>query len=149
VTALAAAIGLAIGLTLGLPRDIWIMVTVIIAIRPGVGPTINSTIVLVIGTTVGALVAAAVTLGMASLDVLEVLLFVFAFGMYASRLVNQALFQALLTPFLITLLNIIYPGDWWFALVRIADVIIGGVIAVVMVCILRLELGRTIPGRKI
>ncbi len=140
VTAIAAAIGLAIGIALHLPRDIWIMVTIIIAIRPGIGPTINSTIVLAVGTVFGAMIAAAVTLEVTSLFILAALLFLFAFGMFASRFVNQALFQALVTPFLIVLLNIIYPGDWWFAFARIADVAVGGVVAVLVVYLHYLEL---------
>jgi uncharacterized membrane protein YccC len=71
--------------------------------------------------------------------VLGVLLFGFALVMYSSRLVNQALYQAFFTPFLIVLLNILYPGDWWFALVRIADVTIGGLVAIAAVYLLSLE----------
>jgi hypothetical protein len=148
VTAVAAAIGLAIGLSLSLPRDIWIMITVIISIRAGLGPTVNSTVTIVVGTAVGAVIAAVVTLGVSGVDVLIVLLFLFTFAMNATRFVNQVLFQALVTPFLIILLDIIYPGDWRFALVRIVDVAIGGCLAVIAVYLLCLELNRTGPGRR-
>jgi len=148
VTAVAAAIGLAIGLALNLPRDIWIMITVIIAIRPGLGPTVNSTLAIVVGTVAGAMVAALVTLEITSVDVLVVLLFLFAFSMNASRFVNQALFQALVTPFLIILLDMIYPGDWRFALVRIADVAIGGGLAVIAVYLLCIELNLASQRRS-
>jgi hypothetical protein len=143
VTGIACSVGLALGLTLGLPRDIWILITIVIAIRPGIGPTIDSTVILITGTGIGAVVAAAVTLGTSSLNVLGILLFGFAFVMYSSRLVSQALFQAFLTPFLIVLLNILYPGDWWFALVRIADVTIGGLVAIAAVYLLSLEFRST------
>ena len=115
LTGIASTAGLAIGLTLKLPRDIWILVTIIITIRPAVGPTINSTIILVVGTVAGAMIAAAATLAIASTEILGGLLFVLAFAMFSSRLVNQALYQMFLTPFLIILLNLIYPGSWWFA----------------------------------
>jgi len=146
VTAVAAAIGLTIGLALNLPRDIWIMITVIIAVRPGLGPTVNSTLAIVIGTVAGAMVAAMVTLEITGVDILIVLLFLFAFAMNASRFVNQALFQALVTPFIIILLDMIYPGDWRFALVRIADVAIGGALAVIAVYLLCLELNSAGRG---
>jgi uncharacterized membrane protein YccC len=133
LTGIAATVGLAIGLSLGLPRDIWILITVIITIRPTVGPTINSTIILVVGTVTGAMIAAAATLFTSSVDILGRLLFVFAFGMFSFRLVNQALYQMFLTPFLIVLLNLIFPGSWWFALVRIADVMVGGGVAIATV----------------
>ena len=143
VTAIAAGVGLAIGVTLHLPRDIWIMITIIIAIRPGIGPTINSTIVIVVGTVLGAMLGAAVTLEVGGLAPLAATLFVLAFGMFSARLVNQALFQALVTPFLIVLLNIIYPGDWWFAFARIADVGIGGALAIAAVYLHYVQLTHT------
>jgi uncharacterized membrane protein YccC len=144
-TGIACSAGLAIGMALGLPRDIWILITIIIAIRPGIGPTVGSTVILITGTGIGAVIAAAVTLGTTSIEVLGVLLFGFAFVMYSSRLVSQALFQAFLTPFLIVILNILYPGAWWFALVRIADVTIGGVVAIVAVYLLSIGLRSTGP----
>ncbi len=144
VTGIACSVGLGLGLTLGLPRDIWILITVIIAIRPAIGPTIDSTVILITGTGIGAVVAAVVTLGTSTPAVLGVLLFGFAFVMYSSRLVSQALYQAFFTPFLIVLLNIIYPGDWWFALVRIADVTIGGLVSIAAVYLLSLEFRSTV-----
>lgn len=147
VTGVAASAGLAVGLALNLPRDIWILVTIIIAIRPGVGPTINSTIVLITGTGIGAVLAGGITAGSSNLDLLATLLFCFAFVMYASRLVSQALYQASLTPFLIILLNILYPGDWWFSVVRIIDVTIGGLIAIGAVYLLSIEQrGSRVPA---
>jgi hypothetical protein len=148
VTGIATSVGLAVGLSLGLPRDIWIMITIIISTRQGVGPTISSTFALVTGTGIGAVIAALITLATSSLWVLVVLMTIFAFGMFSARLVSQALFQSLVTPFLIILLNIIYPGEWWLALVRIADVTIGGAIAIVSVYVLFLEVGLTQPGRR-
>ncbi|MDA4113575.1 MAG: FUSC family protein [Thaumarchaeota archaeon] len=146
LTGMAAAVGLAIGLLLNLPRDIWILITVIITIRPSVGPTINSAIILVVGTVAGAMIAAAVTLALASVDILGGLLFVFAFAMFSFRLVNQALYQMFLTPFLIILLNLIFPGSWWFALARIADVAVGGGVAIATVYLLML--GTRSYGRR-
>ena len=147
LTGMAATAGLAIGLTLKLPRDIWILVTIIITIRPTVGPTINSTVILVVGTVAGAVIAAAATLAIASTETLVGLLFVFAFAMFSSRLVNQALYQMFLTPFLIILLNLIYPGSWWFALARIADISLGGGVAIATVYLLMLGT-RTYGMRK-
>lgn len=147
VTGIATSVGLAIGLSLGLPRDIWIMITTIIAIRQGVGPTVSSTFALVTGTGIGSVVAAVITLQTSNLWVLVALMAVFAFAMFSTRLVSQTLFQAFVTPFLILLLNIIYPGEWWLALARIADVTIGGGIAIISVYILCWEAGLTQPGR--
>jgi hypothetical protein len=152
MTGIAAAAGLTIGLALKLPRDIWILITIIITTRPRVGPTVNSTIILVVGTIAGAAIAAAATLAIASTDILVVLLFVFAFAMFSFRLVNQALYQMFLTPFLIVLLNLIYAGSWWYALARIADVALGGGVAIATVYLLLLgrrsyTRGRTSLGK--
>ena len=38
-----------------------------------------------------------------------------------------------LVPFIIILLNIYYPGEWYLSFIRILDVAIGGAVAVAMV----------------
>jgi hypothetical protein len=47
--------------------------------------------------------------------------------------VNTILIQIFLVPFIIILLGIYYPGQWYISLFRIIDVAIGGAIAVAMV----------------
>ncbi len=134
----ASALGLTVGLALGLPRDFWIVVTIIIALRPRVGPTINFTAMMVIGTLAGAVISAAMTLEISNIYLLEGLLFVFATAMFASRGVNLGLFQVFFTPFIIVLLNLLYPGQWQLAEARILDVAIGGAIAILTVYLVRL-----------
>ncbi|MDA4118032.1 MAG: FUSC family protein [Thaumarchaeota archaeon] len=102
--------------------------------RPAeLGLTVTFSLTMVIGTVVGALIAAAITLGTSSPYVLSVLLFAFSVLMFAGRGVNAVLFQMFLVPFIIILLNIIYPGQWYFAFDRILDVAIGGAIAISVV----------------
>lgn len=126
----ASAFGLTIGLVLGFPRDFWVLVTIIIAMRPNIGLTIRFASMRVIGTVVGAIIAAAITLETSNLYLLGGLLFVFAIFMFATRGVNPGLVQVFLVPFIIILLNIIYPEQWQLAGIRILDVAIGGAIAV-------------------
>jgi hypothetical protein len=128
--AVAGTLGFVIGLALNLPRDFWIVVTVITAVRPNLGLMVAFTLTVVIGTVVGALIAAAITLGTSSPYLLSVLLFAFSVLMFSSRGVNTVLFQTFLVPFIIILLNIVYPGQWYFAFDRILDVAIGGAIAI-------------------
>jgi uncharacterized membrane protein YccC len=128
--AVAGTLGFVIGLALNLPRDFWVVVTIITAVRPNLGLTVTFTLTTVIGTVVGALIAAAITLGTSSPYLLSVLLFAFSVLMFAGRGVNTVLFQMSLVPFMIILLNIIYPGQWYFAFDRILDVAIGGAIAI-------------------
>jgi hypothetical protein len=130
VIAVAAALGFTIGLALELPRDFWVVVTIITAVRQNLGMTISFTLTTAIGTVAGALIAAAITLETSSPYLLLPLLFTFASLMFASRGVNIVLLQMFLVPFVIILLNIIYPGQWYLALYRILDVVIGGAIAI-------------------
>jgi hypothetical protein len=126
---IASAIGYAIGLVLGLPRDFWAVVTIIVAIRPNVSSTTTFTSMMVIGTMVGALIAL-ITLENSNLYLRLALLFSFAVMVFATMKVNVILTQIFLVPFIIILLNIYYPGEWYLSFIRIFDVVIGGAIAV-------------------
>ena len=132
----ASAVGLSIGLALGLPRDFWIIVTIIITVRPNVGSTIRLTSMMVMGTIAGAVIAAAITLEVGDLYFLAALLFGFYALAFATRGVNLGLVQVFLTPSIIILLNILYPGHWQLAETRVLDVVIGGAMAVPAVYLL-------------
>src|SRR5215469_15138461 len=132
---IASAIGYTIGLVLGVPRDFWAVVTIIIAIRPSPSLTISLTCMMVFGTILGALIAAVITLENSNPYLRLVLLFSFSVMLYATMRVNVVLTQIFLVPFIIILLNIYYPGQWYLSFIRILDVAIGGAIAVAMVCL--------------
>jgi hypothetical protein len=140
----ASSAGLTIGFVLGLPRDFWIVVTIIIAMRPRLGPTVNTTAMIVVGTIAGAAIAGAITLEVSNVFLLEVLMFAFAVTLFSTRGVNLGLVQASFTPFIIILLNILYPGEWQLAEVRILAVAIGGGIAIATVYLIGIR--RVIDG---
>jgi hypothetical protein len=142
VIAVASSLGLLLGLALGLPRDFWIVVTIISAGRTKFGPTLSSASMIVVGTIAGALVAAARTLSISDVYVLEAFLLVFGTAMFATRGVNLGLTQVLLTPFIIILLNLLYPGEWWLALFRVLDVTVGGAIVIATVYLLSIRSTR-------
>jgi fusaric acid resistance family protein len=123
---IASAIGYTIGLVLGLPRDFWAVLTIIVAIRPSPSLTISFTSMMIVGTIIGALENSNPYLRLA-------LLFSFAVMVFATMRVNVILTQIFLVPFIIILLNIYYPGEWYLSFIRILDVVIGGAIAVAMV----------------
>jgi fusaric acid resistance family protein len=133
---IVSALGFAIGDVLGLPRDFWVVVTIVISVRPSVSLTLSFTSMMAIGTIIGAFMAAAITLETGDVYVLLPLLFAFAILMFASRGVNFGLVQVFLTPFIIILINILYPGDWYLALYRILEVFIGVVLAIIAVYLL-------------
>jgi hypothetical protein len=132
---IASAIGYTIGLVLGLPRDFWAVLTIIVAIRPSPSLTISLTCMMVFGTIIGALIAAVITLENSNPYLRLALLFSFSVMLYATMRVNVILTQIFLVPFIIILLNIYYPGQWYLSFIRILDVAIGGAIAVAMVCL--------------
>ena len=143
---IASAIGYTIGLVLGLPRDFWIIVTIILAVRPDPNLTITFTSMMVIGTITGAVIAAVIALGTSNIYLLLALLFSFAVVAFAVIGVNLILTQIFLAPFIIILLNIYNPGEWYLSLVRIVDVAIGGAIAVAMKYLLSALSGSRLSG---
>ncbi|MGA9151672.1 MAG: FUSC family protein [Candidatus Nitrosopolaris sp.] len=102
---------------------------------------------IVIGTIVGALIAAVITLENSNLYLHLALLFSFAVMVFATMKVNVILTQIFLTPFIIILLNIYYPGEWYLSFIRILDVAIGGAIAVAMVYLRSALSGSRLLGR--
>jgi hypothetical protein len=130
---IASAIGYTIGLVLGLPRDFWAVLTIIVAIRPSPSLTISFTSMMIVGTIIGASIAAVITLENSNPYLRLALLFSFAVMVFATMRVNVILTQIFLVPFIIILLNIYYPGEWYLSFIRILDVVIGGAIAVAMV----------------
>jgi hypothetical protein len=130
---IASALGYTIGLVLALPRDFWIVITIIIVVRPNPNLTITFASMMVIGTIAGSIIAAVIILGTSNLYLLLALLFSFVAVLFAVIGVNVILMQIFLVPFIIILLSIYYPGQWYISLVRILDVAIGGAIAIAMV----------------
>ena len=130
---IASALGYTIGLVLGLPRDFWIVITIILAIRPNPNLTITFASMMVMGTIAGSMIGAVITLGTSNIYLLLALLFSFVALLFAVIGVNTILIQIFLVPFIIILLSIYYPSQWYISLFRILDVAIGGAIAVAMV----------------
>lgn len=124
----ACTAGYAVGLAFDLPRDYWIDVIVIILIRLSFESAVSFASLL-IGSIGGSLIAAAVALTTRNLDLLLSLLFIFAFLMFSVRGVNFGLVQVFLVPYIVILINILFPGQWQFAFYRVLDVFIGGLIA--------------------
>ncbi len=139
---IASALGYSIGLVLGLPRDFWIVITIILAIRPNPNLTITFASMMVMGTIAGSMIAAVIILETSNHYLLLALLFSFAVVLFAVIGVNIILIQIFLVPFIIILLSIYYPGQWYISLFRILDVAIGGAIAVAIVYLKGLKFSR-------
>ena len=140
LVAIACAIGFSIGYAFGFPRDYWVVATIIFTVRPSISLTATFTALLAAGTAAGALIAAVITIAIGSNDVylLTLVLFVLGILLFSSRGVNFGLMQLFLTSFIIVLLNIAFPGEWYLAIYRILDVGIGIGISFVLVESLRI-----------
>jgi len=146
---IVSALGYTVGLVLGLPRDFWIVVPIILAIRPTSSTlTMTFTSMMIIGTIVGALIAAVITLETNNHYLLLALLFSFAVVVFATLGVSITLTQIFLVPFVIILLNIYYPGQWYLPFIRILNVAVGAAIAVAVVYLLSALSGSRLTFRK-
>jgi hypothetical protein len=67
---------------------------------------------MVIGTIIGAAIGAVVAIEINNQSLLLVFLFIFAVLLFSTRGVNLGLVQIFFTPFIIVLLNVVYPGKW-------------------------------------
>lgn len=134
---IVSALGYTVGLVLGLPRDFWIVVPIILAIRSTSSTlTMTFTSMMIIGTIAGALIATVITLETNNHYLLLALLFFFAVVVFATLGVSITLTQIFLVPFVIILLNLYYPGQWYLPFIRILNVAIGAAIAVAVVYLL-------------
>lgn len=123
-------IGLAISLALGLPRDYWVMLTILVSLRASIATTFSASFLRIGGTIGGAAIALGFTMFIVNPWILGALLFVFAMALFATRWVNYGIYTLFLTPFVILLLNLAYPGAWQLAFVRVFDTVLGGGLAV-------------------
>jgi hypothetical protein len=146
VLGVACTIGSTIGFAFGLPRDYWIDAMIILLIRVSFGSAVAFASI-IFGTIAGALIAAIVTLTIINIDLLLLLLFAFAVLMFSVRGVNLGLLQIFLVPFIIILLNIMFPGQWEIAIYRVLDVTLGGVIALTAAYLLAIRNG--IPNAQL
>ncbi len=126
VLAIACAIGFSLGFVLGFPRDYWVIFTIILTVRPSISLTITFTSLMAAGTIVGAVIAAAITI-LISNDpyFLTALLLLIGFLLFSLRGVNFGIMQLFVSSFIIVLLNIVFPGEWYLAIYRVVDVAIG------------------------
>ena len=132
-----------------LPRDFWTVIPIILAIRSTSSTlTMTFTSMMIIGTIAGALIATVITLETNNHYLLLALLFSFAVVVFATLGVSITLTQIFLVPFVIILLNLYYPGQWYLPFIRILNVAIGAAIAIAVVYLLSALSGSRLTFRK-
>jgi Fusaric acid resistance protein-like len=126
VLAIACALGFSLGYALGFPRDYWVPITILFTVRPNISVTITFTSLMAAGTLVGAAAAAAITILIGNAPYFfATLLLLIGFLLFSLRGVNFGIMQVFVSSFIIILLNIVFPGQWYLAIYRVVDVAIG------------------------
>jgi uncharacterized membrane protein YccC len=107
----------------------WLPMTSIILLQPFSAGTVRKSVQRVTGTVAGGILAAILAVWMSNPYVTMVIIAVFALLAVASFAVDHAIFCLFLTPIFV-LLSLPHPGDWSFAVIRMATTVAGAVIAI-------------------
>ena len=129
--ALVITIAQLLSYLLPIPRGYWISLTALIALKPNFGGTVQSAGQRIMGTLLGSVVGIILVTFIDNSLALTLLIFLLLFGATSLRPLSYSLFVTLLTPAIILLLSVMGMGDWEVGVQRIADVLIGGTLALV------------------
>ncbi len=114
---------------LPIPRGYWITLTALIALKPNFGGTFQTTRQRVLGTFLGGVAGIVLVSLIHSTWIIAPLTIILMFAAIALRPLSYSLFVTILTPVIILLFSLIGMGDWEVGIERIADVLIGGALA--------------------
>jgi uncharacterized membrane protein YccC len=135
--ALAGAIGLAVVPFTHQSNGAWLVTGALMVFKPGHGETVRVALTRAGATVFGAAFAG----GIAALTGQPWVLLVLALALTwcAEAVVRRsfAVFVLLITPLSILLINVMVPGDWEVAFLRVADVAAGSALAIVISTLLR------------
>lgn len=148
VTGVAAAAAFGLGNALGLPRDYWTILTVVVVFQTGMLAAIATSTARLVGTLIGAVLGGVLTAVVAGPAAATLVISVLAGATLAVRPASSAVYAILLTPFVITVLNLSYPGGWDLAASRVLDTLLGAGCALVATELLCLLAPRASRGRS-
>src|SRR5258708_8236886 len=126
---LTSALAVALYEIFHIPYGYWITIIVVVVLRPQFGVTRQRVLRGIAATVVGGIIAALLIVSVHNL--LFLFLFLIVSGVIAySHFPNYfGRFYLFLTPFILLLFDMLYPGDWQTAFIRILNTFIGGVLA--------------------
>lgn len=114
---------------LQIPQGYWITLTVVVALKPNYGGTSQTTLQRVIGTVIGGVIGIAIVTLIHNPWIIGAFLLLLIMTAMAVRPLSITLFIMLLTPAIILLLNATSQGGWQIGVLRIADSLAGGLLA--------------------
>ncbi|MEW5928000.1 MAG: FUSC family protein [Gemmatimonadota bacterium] len=125
---IATAAAVAATQALGLERGYWVTLTVLIVLQPYTGATVQRTLERALGTVLGGIIAAAIAAWVHDPLAVLALVFLTAAASVALFPINAVLYTVFLTPTFVLLAEV-NAGDWHLAGVRVADTLLGGLLA--------------------
>ncbi|PSB03303.1 FUSC family protein [Merismopedia glauca] len=114
---------------LQIPRGYWIPLTAVVALKPNYGGTSQTAFQRVMGTVLGGIIGIAIVTLIHNPWIIGGCLLLLLMTAVAVRPLSFSLFVMLLTPAIILLLNVTSQGGWEIGIMRIADSLAGGVLA--------------------
>lgn len=114
---------------LQIPRGYWITLTAVVALKPNYGGTSQMTLQRVLGTVLGGTIGIAIVTLIHNAWLIGGCLLLLIMTAVAVRPLSFSLFVTLLTPAIILLLNMTSHGGWEIGALRIADSLVGGLLA--------------------
>lgn len=107
----------------------WITLTAVIALKPNYGGTAQTAFQRVLGTVLGGIIGIAIVALTHNAWVIGACFLILIMAAVAVRPLSFSLFGMLLTPAIILLLNITNQSGWQIGITRIADSLVGGLLA--------------------
>lgn len=126
-----AAVAVAIYSIFGFREGHWVSLTVVVILKPYSGATFQRGLQRILGTVVGGILAAILAAMIHSPLIMALLLFPLTVATLALQLINYGLFVLFLTPLVILMDNILHPGNWLLAIVRIENTALAGALALI------------------
>jgi uncharacterized membrane protein YccC len=127
--AIVATLAEIVASLLQIPRGYWITLTAVVALRPNYGGTSQTTLQRVLGTVLGGVIGIAIVTLIHNSWIVGGCLLLLIMTAVAVRPLSFSLFVTLLTPAIILLLNVTSQGGWEIGILRIADSVAGGILA--------------------
>ncbi|MBD1919532.1 FUSC family protein [Microcoleus sp. FACHB-831] len=116
---------------LQIPQGYWVTLTALVALKPDFGGTSQATVQRVIGTTLGGILGIALVLLLHNSVAIAICILLLMVAAMSLRPLSYGIFITLLTPVIILLLNVTGKGGLHIGVLRIADTLAGGVLALI------------------
>ena len=135
--AIAGAVGLTVVPFTHQSNGAWLVTGALIVLKPGYPDTVRTALLRTAGTVAGAVAAGAIAAATSQRWVLLTMALILTCSAGAMIRHSFAWFAVLIAPLSILLTNVLVPGDWQIAIVRVADVAAGSLIAIAVATLLR------------